>query len=154
MKINKIIKHKGIKIKKPPLKLKTGKHKKLKIIRGPIKLKRKFKFIEKKLKEDNDKIKEKTKSKKDRIRVLVIYDITDNKKRREIVKFLSGYGVRVQKSAFEMFLDKKKIKELKKGLKNFRGNGDKINIYQFSKFSKIYKYGKPDIKDYADDIII
>ena len=88
------------------------------------------------------------------IRTLVIYDITDNKKRREIVKFLSGFGVRVQRSAFEMLLDKKKTKELKRGLKAFNGDGDKINIYQFGKFTKIIRYGFNLEDKYEDDDFI
>ena len=88
------------------------------------------------------------------IRTLVIYDITDNKKRREIVKFLSGYGVRVQRSAFEMVLDKKKTKELKRGLKAFDGDGDKVNIYQFGKFTKIIRYGFNLEEKYEDDDFI
>lgn len=105
----------------------------------------------------NDKFgKEEKKSIKDGkgIRTLVIYDITDNKKRREIVKFLSGFGVRVQRSAFEMLLDKKKTKELKRGLKAFNGDGDKINIYQFGKFTKIIRYGFNLEDKYEDDDFI
>ena len=36
--------------------------------------------------------------------VLVIYDIVDNKKRLKLSKYLLGYGIRVQKSAFEMMI--------------------------------------------------
>ena len=36
--------------------------------------------------------------------VLVIYDITENKRRNRMVKCLERYGVRVQRSAFEAFL--------------------------------------------------
>lgn len=39
--------------------------------------------------------------------ILVIYDIVDNKRRRKMVKFLEKYGLRVQKSAFEMILNSK-----------------------------------------------
>ena len=38
--------------------------------------------------------------------ILIIYDITDNKRRNRMAKFLEGYGVRVQKSAFETHLTK------------------------------------------------
>lgn len=44
--------------------------------------------------------------------VLVIYDITDNKRRTKMVKCLERYGVRVQKSAFEAFLTERKYDEL------------------------------------------
>ena len=36
--------------------------------------------------------------------VLIIYDISDNKRRNNMVKILSSYGFRVQKSAFEAML--------------------------------------------------
>ena len=105
-------------------------------------------------KEENKEVKKSFKN-KGRIRTLVIYDITDNKKRREIVKYLSGYGVRVQRSAFEMLLDKKKTKELKKGLKSFKGDKDKVYIYQFGKFTDITRYGfNPKEKYEEDDFII
>ena len=44
--------------------------------------------------------------------VLVIYDITDDKRRSRMVKCVERYGVRVQKSAFEAFLDEKKYERL------------------------------------------
>lgn len=114
-----------------------------------LKIKDNFDYISHKLNEN--KI-----SKKDKgIRTLVIYDVVDNKRRRELVKYLSGFGIRVQKSAFEMLLDKKKTKELKKGLKKLYDSEDKINIYQFGKFTKITRYGFDiEEKEDNDDIII
>ena len=44
--------------------------------------------------------------------VLVIYDIVDNKRRNRMVKCVERYGIRVQKSAFEAFLSKKKYEPL------------------------------------------
>ena len=38
--------------------------------------------------------------------ILIIYDIVENKKRVKFAKLLSGYGIRVQKSAFEAMLTK------------------------------------------------
>ena len=128
------------------IKLKPDKKK----YKSVMKVKDKFDFL-------NDKFgKEEKKSIKNEkgIRTLVIYDITDNKKRREIVKFLSGFGVRVQRSAFEMLLDKKKTKELKRGLKAFNGDGDKINIYQFGKFTKIVRYVFDSKDKYEEDDFI
>ena len=40
---------------------------------------------------------------------LLIYDIIDNKRRTKFAKFMESYGKRVQKSAFELRLDKKKM---------------------------------------------
>ena len=44
--------------------------------------------------------------------VLVIYDIVDNKRRNRMVTCVERYGIRVQKSAFEAFLSKKKYERL------------------------------------------
>lgn len=50
--------------------------------------------------------------------ILVIYDIVNDKRRRKMVKCLESYGIRVQKSAFECYVDdtmhKKLIKKLEK----------------------------------------
>ena len=37
----------------------------------------------------------------DKVFVLIIYDISGNKKRLQLSKLLQGYGFRIQKSAFE-----------------------------------------------------
>ena len=37
---------------------------------------------------------------------LVIYDIVSNKRRLKLAKLLEGYGVRVQRSCFELALEK------------------------------------------------
>ena len=37
--------------------------------------------------------------------VLIIYDIVDNKRRVRFAKKMSGYGFRVQKSAFEALIE-------------------------------------------------
>ena len=46
-------------------------------------------------------------------RVLIIYDITDDKHRLKLSKYLSSFGSRVQKSAFEAKLNKKQYIKLK-----------------------------------------
>ena len=44
--------------------------------------------------------------------ILIIYDIVENKKRVKFAKLLSGYGIRVQKSAFEAMLTKQRYNKL------------------------------------------
>ena len=44
--------------------------------------------------------------------VLIIYDIVDNRKRVKLAKLLSGYGKRVQKSAFEAMLTTQRYNKL------------------------------------------
>ena len=45
--------------------------------------------------------------------VLVIYDISSNKQRVKVAKYLNSYGIRVQKSAFEARLGRKKYQQMK-----------------------------------------
>ena len=49
--------------------------------------------------------------------VLIIYDIIDNKRRSKMVKLLESYGVRVQKSAFEILINRTQYLEIIKGIK-------------------------------------
>ena len=51
-----------------------------------------------------------------RYRVLIIYDIVDDKRRNKFVKFVSSYGFRVQKSAFEGRLDRLLYRRLLDGI--------------------------------------
>ena len=44
--------------------------------------------------------------------ILIIYDIVDNKRRLNMVRCLEKYGIRVQKSAFEVYISKKKYERL------------------------------------------
>jgi CRISPR-associated protein Cas2 len=44
--------------------------------------------------------------------VLVVYDISDHKRRLKLSNFLEGWGRRVQESVFECFLDLKTMKKL------------------------------------------
>ena len=46
--------------------------------------------------------------------IVVIYDIVNDKRRRKMVKCLESYGIRVQKSAFECYVDDTMYKNLLK----------------------------------------
>ncbi|NMD37131.1 MAG: CRISPR-associated endonuclease Cas2, partial [Christensenellaceae bacterium] len=50
--------------------------------------------------------------------VLIIYDISDNKRRYQMVKALLSFGFRVQKSAFEAMLKPAKYKKLIEKIKD------------------------------------
>ncbi|KUK13956.1 MAG: CRISPR-associated endonuclease Cas2 [Clostridia bacterium] len=45
---------------------------------------------------------------------VISYDISDDKKREMMAKLLERYGVRVQKSVFECYVDEKLIIEIKR----------------------------------------
>ncbi|MCO5188131.1 MAG: CRISPR-associated endonuclease Cas2 [Anaerolineae bacterium] len=51
------------------------------------------------------------------MRYVVSYDISNDKRRRKVVKVLEGVGFRVQYSVFECDLDSQRLKALRKQLK-------------------------------------
>ena len=50
------------------------------------------------------------------MRIVVSYDISDDKRRRKVAKIMEGYGYRVQYSVFECDLEPKKLVELMRRL--------------------------------------
>ncbi|MCA6639235.1 CRISPR-associated endonuclease Cas2 [Streptococcus thermophilus] len=50
---------------------------------------------------------------------LIIYDIRSNKRRLKLSKLLEGYGVRVQKSCFEVDLSRNDYQSLLKDIEGF-----------------------------------
>jgi len=64
-------------------------------------------------------------------RYVILPDIEDNKNRKKISDILSGYGIRVQKSVFEIeFKTKKELQKLKNELLKFLDKDvDSIKFY-------------------------
>ena len=69
---------------------------------------------------------------------LVIYDIVSNKRRTKLAHLLEGYGVRVQRSCFEVCLDKKEFRHLLADLEDFYQEEERDNII-------VYQGNKEDI---------
>ena len=69
--------------------------------------------------------------------VLVIYDISENRRRAQMVKCLERYGVRVQKSAFEASLNKKQYEKLIFELDRYVGREDSIRVYKLYEDSEV-----------------
>lgn len=66
-----------------------------------------------------------------RLFVLIIYDIVDNKRRVKFAKFLQGYGIRVQKSAFEAMLPTKKYEKLIREIPRYIDKEeDSVRVYK------------------------
>lgn len=89
-------------------------------------------------------------------KVLIIYDITEDKPRIKLSKLLSSYGIRVQKSAFEACLNKKQYEKLVFELDRYVGREDRedsIRVYKLYEDSEVITYGKAD-KVIFDDVII
>lgn len=51
------------------------------------------------------------------MRILVSYDITNDKRRRKVAKIMEGHGYRVQYSVFECDLDAQKLARLQQRLR-------------------------------------
>lgn len=90
----------------------------------------------------------------DRYFVLVIYDIVDNKKRVKLSKHLLGYGVRVQKSAFEMMLSKKKFDKLVGELPGFISSEDSIRLYKISGQGQMLAWGAENQEEQIEEIVL
>lgn len=85
--------------------------------------------------------------------VLIIYDITDNKRRSRMVKCLESYGTRVQKSAFEAFLTKKKYECLMARAKDLIDPAtDSLRIYLLANHTMVRSWGTSAKQ--LDDVII
>lgn len=89
----------------------------------------------------------------DKVFVLIIYDIVDNKQRVKLSKYLQGYGFRVQKSAFEAVITKRKYQQMLSGIKQFVTGNDSVKVYKIIGKGQVTSFGRPsDIED--EDIIL
>ncbi len=88
-----------------------------------------------------------------KVYVLVIYDIIDNKKRLKLVKYLNGFGFRVQKSCYEAKLSKKAYDKLMSGIGKYADEEDSIRIYKIIGNGQVTVYGRQqEIED--EDVIV
>lgn len=86
--------------------------------------------------------------------VLIIYDISDNKHRLKISKYLSSFGQRVQKSCFEARLNKNQYQRLVEGLKKRLKQEDNVRVYKILGQEEIETFGNKDYEELEDVIII
>lgn len=89
-----------------------------------------------------------------RLYVLVIYDIVDNKRRSKLVKYLSGYGFRVQKSCFEAKISEKKYTKMLNGLSAYATEEDSIRVYKIIGKGQVTVFGNNNQIDDEEVIII
>lgn len=82
--------------------------------------------------------------------VLVIYDIVDNKRRTYLAQLLSGFGYRVQDSAFEAMLTKSQLARLLTKIERFATAEDNIRIYKIKGDAAVTFYGEGRLVS-ADD---
>ena len=85
--------------------------------------------------------------------MLIIYDITDNKRRNRMVKHLEAFGNRVQKSAFEALLPISKYHDMINGVKKIITNEDNVRIYRLNSSNEVLLLGTGDTS-YDENVII
>lgn len=78
---------------------------------------------------------------------VIAYDISDNKKRTQITKTLSDYGVRIQKSVFECLLNNEQkndlLFKLRLVIKKYPDNADSLIVLEDIREDQIgYLQGK------------
>lgn len=89
----------------------------------------------------------------DKVYVLIIYDIIDNKQRVKLAKFLQSYGFRIQKSAFEAYITKSKYQKLLQNIQQYVTKEDSVKVYKIIGKGQVTSFGKNvDLED--EDIII
>ncbi|MFC3931597.1 CRISPR-associated endonuclease Cas2 [Streptococcus dentapri] len=76
---------------------------------------------------------------------LVIYDIISNKRRVKLSRLLEAYGIRVQRSCFEIAVTKSIYKKLIRALQEFydETERDQISVY------KVYNDGQVIFNEYC-----
>ena len=88
---------------------------------------------------------------------VVIYDISDDKRRRRVFNLLEGYGQRVQFSAFECVLSDRKFEELRSRLaKVVKMNEDSVRFYPISKHTlgQVIVWGNPPLTQMPSSVVI
>ncbi len=90
----------------------------------------------------------------DKVFVLVIYDICENKKRTKLAKLLCGYGFRIQKSAFEAVINVRKYHKLLRELEAFGSEEDSVRVYKIIGKGQVSTFGYNASDIGAEDVII
>lgn len=84
--------------------------------------------------------------------VLVIYDIIDNKRRINFAKLMEHYGVRVQKSAFEMIITVNQYNDILKKIPRYITDEDNVRVYKLKADGEVVSWGSGLTA--AEDVII
>ncbi|WP_314026258.1 CRISPR-associated endonuclease Cas2 [Olsenella uli] len=94
----------------------------------------------------------------DKYYVLVLYDISDSRRYRALVKLLKSYGTRIQKSVFEAHLTRRQLKELEWGigkiivLDKYHDEGDSVQIYRIASNCEATIFGAYNEQKLEDSI--
>ncbi|MDR1776169.1 MAG: CRISPR-associated endonuclease Cas2 [Actinomycetes bacterium] len=86
--------------------------------------------------------------------VLVIYDISDNKKRTRLAKYLNGFGFRIQLSAYEAILTREKYRKMEQGIGRIVGPEDSVRIYRIRGQGEVSIFGSGDLISDEDVVVL
>lgn len=90
----------------------------------------------------------------DRMFVLIIYDIIDNNRRVRFAKMLQGYGCRVQKSAFEALISRKKYEKLSADIPKYITDEDNVRLYKIVGKGQVVSWGELEREEEEEIILI
>ena len=91
----------------------------------------------------------------DKVFVLVIYDISSNKCRNKFAKLLLVYGFRIQKSAFEAVITKRKLMKLQSEIPRYIDEKqDSVRLYTIKGKGNVMTWGTTENYNVEDVIII
>ena len=82
--------------------------------------------------------------------VLVVYDISDDRRRTQLATFLEGYGRRVQYSVFECFMELDEMKKLHRAIqRQVKPEEDSVRLYWMTPdaFKRALAIGEPPIEE-------
>lgn len=89
-----------------------------------------------------------------KVYILLIYDITSNRRRISFVKYLLGIGARVQKSAFEAMIPQNIYRRLLKDIPRYiDAEEDSVRVYKIYGSGEVTLYGK-NIEIEDEELII
>lgn len=85
---------------------------------------------------------------------VIIYDISEQKQRNRMVKYLEGFGYRVQKSAFEAWLNERQFLKLCAGVDRIVHPEDHVKIYRMRGSGNTCIWGGAETFEPEDVVII
>lgn len=92
--------------------------------------------------------------------VLVLFDISDARKYRQLMRILGRYASRIQKSVFEAYLKPRQIREMAASIETLMSSGrffdpqDNVRIYRIASNCEVTVLGDCRATDMDGDIFI
>lgn len=74
---------------------------------------------------------------------LAVYDVTENRERTRLAKVLEAYGIRVQRSAFEVRVTRAQRETLLRQLQQLNISSGWVTFYRIDEAAKRHQVGTP-----------